>query len=179
MSLSSREIEAFREHLIPTELKRGEQFLSRERTEHCMFFLQSGLLMHYQLVKGEKIPFNFTFENDWAVYVTLDIEKEHEVQFVALEDCTIFSLSKQSLDDLATKSTKYFVLRDIYVERLFTNTVRYSAIMSTSRPKDKYLYLIKNHPAIFQRVPQYYIASYLGIRPESLSRIRKRISREH
>jgi len=45
-----------------------------------------------------------------------------------------------------------------------------------STPKERYLHLLKTRPELIQRVPQHQIASYLGVTPESLSRIRKRIS---
>jgi hypothetical protein len=52
------------------------------------------------------------------------------------------------------------------------------ASYSTDTPEQRYLKLMKSRPDLFQKIPQYHIASYIGVKPESLSRIRKRIARK-
>ncbi|HCM27445.1 MAG TPA: hypothetical protein DIC34_13020 [Treponema sp.] len=64
-------------------------------------------------------------------------------------------------------------MSEIMAEKLQENLARYK----TSTPEERYRDLMEKRPDLLQRIPQYQIASYLGVKPESLSRIRKRLSR--
>jgi CRP-like cAMP-binding protein len=64
-------------------------------------------------------------------------------------------------------------MSEIMAEKIQKNMARYK----TSTPGERYEYLVERRPGLLQRIPQYQIASYLGVRPETLSRIRKRLTR--
>jgi hypothetical protein len=61
------------------------------------------------------------------------------------------------------------------VEKSFTEQQQLMTSYQTDSPEQRYLKLLKSRPDLFQRVSQYHMASYIGVKPESLSRIRKRI----
>jgi len=126
--------------------------------------------------KGEKTVLRFAFENSLIGDLTSFFSGEpSHIDFTALEDSVILTIS---INDLLTITDKYpaveKVLRirtlDLYIQ---SQKRTYSSINSIA--KDRYSLLLKNHPNFAQRVPQALIASYLGIKAESLSRIRKKL----
>ncbi|WP_291033697.1 hypothetical protein [Dyadobacter sp. 50-39] len=62
---------------------------------------------------------------------------------------------------------------------VYVTAIHQISSLYTDSPEQRYQNLFDNFPDIAQRIPQYYIASYVGIKPQSLSRIRKRLARKH
>ena len=63
----------------------------------------------------------------------------------------------------------------VMAENAFMSLMQLNTMRTNLEPEDRYLNLLKQRPELVERIPQHYIASYLGIQPQSLSRIRKRI----
>jgi CRP-like cAMP-binding protein len=125
---------------------------------------------------GEHILF-FSFEDWWIG----DLESYHTQQpttlyVQAMEDCEVLCIAKNELEKLCENIPK---LKTIFQQKeqksSFANLKRLQEVKSLSA-EERYLNLIKKHPEIFQRIPLQYIAMYLDIEPQSLSRLRKRLS---
>ncbi|MFZ4544064.1 MAG: hypothetical protein ACOYOA_08455 [Saprospiraceae bacterium] len=70
---------------------------------------------------------------------------------------------------------RFETISRIVMETVFAEQMKFMTSYLTDSPEQRYLHLLNTRPNIFQRVPQYQIASYIGVKPESLSRIRKRM----
>ena len=90
----------------------------------------------------------------------------------ALEDSFIYCLDKSDYDRLLNESTEWYKLGKYIADTLFINKCRKETAMLTDDAYNRYKLLLKTYPNIEQHVSQYHIASYLGIRAESLSRIK-------
>ena len=92
-----------------------------------------------------------------------------------ITDCELLRITKQNLDHLLEKSAaiKNFSIR-VFQQSLLYNEVR-SKELAILTAEERYKKLIENYPSIIQHVPVQYIASFLGMKPESLSRIRRKI----
>ncbi|RDC63645.1 cyclic nucleotide-binding domain-containing protein [Adhaeribacter pallidiroseus] len=87
----------------------------------------------------------------------------------------VLTITKPQLDLLYRESPIFESLGRILAERSVQAASARAASLASNKPEERYLTLLEQNPTLFQRVPQKYIASMLGISPESLSRIRKRI----
>jgi CRP-like cAMP-binding protein len=94
----------------------------------------------------------------------------------ALEDCELFLFSLNSFEGARKAIPSFDEFITIKHRKAYTATQQKSFETRVASAEEKYQKLLRSSPDIFQRVPQHYIASYLGITPESLSRIRKKIS---
>ena len=125
---------------------------------------------------GEHILF-FAFEDWWIG----DLESYYHQQpaslnIQAMEDTELLVLPKSDLEKLSIEIPKLKKMFEQKEQRSsFANMRRLQEVKSLS-PEERYLNLIQKHPQIFQRIPLQYIAMYLDIEPQSLSRMRKRLS---
>lgn len=143
------------------------------------FFIEKGCLRVWYNHDGKDITFQFFFENE-MVSSAESFRKNTPSNFTieTIEDCIIHWIHKDNVNIIFDELSHVKKIRDALIEGLFDRQLHYmNALLSFIRdtPEQRYLNLLKNKPNVVQRVPQKYIASYLGITPVSLSRIRNRI----
>jgi CRP-like cAMP-binding protein len=144
----------------------------------CSFeaYVIKGCIREYYIdSSGAEVTLQFAVEDWWVSDITsFQDQKVSDMYIETLEDCELLMLSRQSKEQLLAEVPKLermfrlMIQRHLSViqSRLF-KTITHSGI-------EKYLEFIKRYPTIPQRVPQHYIASYLGISPEFLSKLRSR-----
>jgi CRP-like cAMP-binding protein len=93
----------------------------------------------------------------------------------AMEDTTVFVIRKENLYKLYTECNKYETFGRLMAEQVALRATEIAMSLSSDKPEERFQNLIKKQSDIFQRIPQKYIANFLGVSPESLSRIRSRI----
>lgn len=104
-------------------------------------------------------------------------QKQTNNNIDALEDSELLLMSFKSWTDLSLKvPTWEFYFREILAEENHAAITRISDFVSASA-EERYLHFLALYPDLFQRVPLYQIASYLGVTPQSLSRIRKELTK--
>ena len=85
-------------------------------------------------------------------------------------------VSKKDLQLFYTQVKEGNLFGRTHIENVYAETIRQLISHYTELPKDRYLKFLQNHSGLSQRIPQYYVASYIGVKPQSLSRIRKKLS---
>lgn len=159
------------------KIKKKEFYLKQGEIAKSKAFLVKGLMRVFYV--DDHLKENtlfFRFENAWIG----DIESYHQqtpskINIQALEDCEILLIQKANFDKLEKqipKLEKWYAINAVKMYASLFNKLM-EAKLRTS--EEKYLYLMKHEPQIFQRVPLQYIAAYLEIEPQSLSRLRKRL----
>jgi CRP-like cAMP-binding protein len=143
----------------------------------CFYFVETGLLKQYSMDKnGKEHILQFAPEN-WFLgdrsSIFYDLPASYNIQ--AIEDSVVMTIKEEFMTTIA-QGNKPFAN---YMNKLLHNHIRHlqkriNQLLSTSA-EDRYLDFIKTYPSIVQRVPQGMVASYLGIAPESLSRVRKEL----
>jgi CRP/FNR family transcriptional regulator, anaerobic regulatory protein len=167
---------------IDSQLKKREfqkdDYLFREG-EVCQFagFIVKGCFRIFLLKDDKEITFDFFLENrPIADYESYFRKSPTPFYFQAIEPSELLILSPLCLDRLFEEPPNGQRLQRIFVETLFFRLRDKLLSLYIDEPEARYLTLLQTEPELVQRVPQYYLASYLGIEPESLSRLKRRIS---
>lgn len=148
------------------------------------YFIESGLARSYFIdLNGKDFTWQLYFrgKSKYGLNLFMDDsvsyyeQKASKLHFEILEDSYFYKISLKAMDDFldtADKKWQYLVrvwLHDTY----FTSTYKRTLSLMSENTKDRYLRLIDEYPDIFKRVKSYHIASYLGIAPQTLSKLKK------
>ena len=177
VQLTAAEQEACKQYYTYKKLRK-RQFLLQEG-EVCRYiaFVSKGALRSYTISeKGDEHILQFAFEGWTIADLYSFITGEPSTSNIdALEDCELLLLSKIKQEELMNaipKMQRFFFLT---IQNAYVALQRRMMAAISLTADEKYLHLMKTYPHIVQRVPQHMIASYLGISPETLSRLRKQL----
>ncbi len=149
--------------------------LAEGRISRTMFFVEKGCLRTWINNDGKEITTRFFFEGDSVSSIEsfrTNLPSLYSIE--SLEPCILKTISQQDFQNMIENAPELKkILEDHLFRRLFqSQQLLYSFLKNN--PQKRYEELVEQHPHIVQRVPQHYIASYLGITSVSLSRIRNR-----
>lgn len=178
--ITKEEVEQFRQFLKPKTIQKNDFFIQEgDRAPYLAFVLSGGLYSYSVDEKGEKHVIQIGLEEHWITdpYSFFSQEKAlHTVQ--ALFKTEVLLISKENHDKACNQLPNIERFFRLLVQNAYVHLLQRIARISSDTAEERYLKLIQSHPNIIQQVPQYYIASYLGIKPQSLSRIRKNLLKE-
>ncbi len=178
IGLTNNEYENFSAKLKRKKYSAKTLIVKESTIARNIYFIESGLLRAYHLRDGKEITTYFACDKQFISIFSSFITQSVSLEFLeAIEDSIVHELSYESLLQLYSESSKFEKLGRILAEKNYLCILGRTLVMQTKTAKEKYLDFIENYDMkIVQRVPQHQIASFLGIAPESLSRIRKEIS---
>lgn len=160
------------------DFKKGDFILSEGQICKYLYFVNSGLAKSFLLNEGKEHIRQFAAENDFLVDLGSFLPQKKSSFFIqAVEDTEALRISFGNLDTLFNSSFGFMKLGKIFADQSTVNLVRRSVSLIKDDAKQRYLDFMKERPHLINRVPLFMIASYLGITPESLSRIRREIAR--
>jgi hypothetical protein len=173
-SFPDEEIDMLQTFLVNKFIRKGDHFLNLGQVSRYIAFIDSGLMMHYSLHDGVEIPCNFSLEGDWAGSLkSFSSGVLTEVAIKALEDTWIREISAEHIQHLLLLSPRWLLFKNHLVQTVFFNITQHNADLAMLDARARYYKFMAENPDLINRVPQYYIAAHLGIKPQSLSRIRK------
>lgn len=151
---------------------------SEGEIEKEVYFISSGLArLFYKTKDNDQITAFIFCENMFASCLESFIRQQPSTQNLeTLENCTLLVLTKDKLDALYEQVPKIHVIMRKVMEARFVASQQLLSSYILAGPKERYELFALHYPHLVQRVPQYLLASFLGITPVSLSRIRKRIA---
>jgi CRP/FNR family transcriptional regulator, anaerobic regulatory protein len=172
-ALSPNEWERARAVLKPLVLKKGEALLHQTETCHHLYFVSSGLLRVYYMMDGEDMTNFFITENRFGTaFISFLTRQPAPENIEALEDCQLLQIHHDDLNQLYAEFPVWDKLgRIFYQEAMLIKSQRINSLICQTADA-RYEEFLKRFPGLSQRVAQKHIASYLGIHPKSLSRIR-------
>ena len=157
---------------------KGHLLLQAGQFAQESYFVIKGCLRVYYLKDGEEKTVAFYLEEESISPESLTTQKPSEYYISCEEDSILLVATPDMEEEAFQRFPKLETLCRILSEKeLAKNKANFANYMN-STPEERYLHLLETRPDLFQRVPQYQIASFLGIKPESLSRIRRRLSKQ-
>jgi len=171
-SFSDHELDLIKVRLTRTELKKGDFLLKAGQICSGVHFVDSGSLVQFRQLEEVDAVDNLFLPGDWIVdNLSFVARKPAVASIVAFEESTVIGLNIQSIHELIGISQAFLRIGSL-LESRFPGADDVRNIKSID---DRYLELLDKRPMLFQVFPLKYIASYLQITPETLSRIRSRI----
>lgn len=157
-------------------LKKGEYLIHAGMPSDFVAFVNKGCFRSYSIIRDQEITNYFIFEGEYAAdYDSFLTRQPATENFQALEDAEVIVLYYDDMQVLYEKVPAWQKFGRLIAEYEFIHICQRARDLQYHSPEDLYLRILKEQPYILERVPQQYIASFLGIQPESLSRIRKRL----
>jgi CRP-like cAMP-binding protein len=176
VSFTEKELSLVDVYFEPNHLKRKAYLLQEGKVCSHISFITHGAIRHFHIKDGEEVTCDFSFENYFITdFYSFTQEKPSVLNFQALEDTEMLTIKRDDLMKLYKECEKYETVGRLMAEKIAHRATEIAMSLSSDKPETRYLNLIKKQPDLFQRVQQKYIANFLGVSPESLSRIRKRI----
>jgi len=177
MPLSDEEVNAIAETMVIQQYKKGTVLLREGQISTETYFVLEGCVRQYFLIDGEEKTNNFFTEEQWVVSLNSfnpELVSKHFLD--CCEDSTLVVGDSEKADKLYEQFPKLETVSRKVMEKVFAEQQEISGSYFTDTPEQRYLKLLNTRPDLLQRIPQYQLASYVGVKPESLSRIRKRIA---
>lgn len=175
IELTNEEIDILSNQNFLQSCKKGTVLLAEGQIAKECYFIMEGCISSYFLVDGHVKVTDFFTESQPITPVSYTTKEPSEYYLECLEDCIVsISTPESSAELMRTLPRLAAIGANVMEDQLASQRMKYNEFVKLS-PEDRYKNLQKTSPELLNRVPQYLIASYLGIKPESLSRIRKRL----
>lgn len=178
--LSTSDEETVRRLFHKKVFKKGEHLLEAGNVCRYVTFIETGLVRYYINSDGQERTTYFNKEGEFVCnYASFVPQIPSYVNIQALEDTSIFVISFNDLQVFYREVEYGERFGRLGIEQVFLNAISQIGSFYTDPPELRYSKFLSDFRDIVQRIPQYHIASYVGIKPQSLSRIRKRIAGKH
>lgn len=164
--------------LSEVQLKAGEYFLKEGKVSKQIAFIEEGLVRLYYLHDGNEVTTCFCKENSITCsYRSLITKTPSDLSIQAIESCKLIVFSYASLQSLYEKELFWQQVGRLASENEYINTECHNRFLSDLSATDRYRQILEENSDLLQRVSLSHLASYMQVAPETLSRIRKKISR--
>lgn len=176
VSLNKAEENAFIEILEVQNFKKKEFLLQEGKVCNKITFVNNGCMRLFYNVEGVENTIQFFFGDSWYTDYASFLTGQPTIENMqALEPCEVVQFKKNDLYKLYDSMPIFEKVGRIFAENAYLSISQLNQMKTNEEPEVRYINLLKTRPELIQQIPQHYIASYLGIKPETLSRIRKRI----
>lgn len=178
--LTDIEFESLSALFVTIQLNRKEHFVIEGNVCQVLFFVESGATHTFTVdKKGEIHTIQFGFEGYWIGDMYSFFSGNPAIFNVeTLEPTRLFAMTYIDFEKACVLIPKFEIFFRILVQNGYLSALQRIAKSFSEDAEQQYLLLTKKQPDLVQRVPQYLIASYLGIKPQSLSRIRQNLTKK-
>lgn len=176
VSIDGFDIDLIENYFEPITVKKNILLEKENRIANYLYFINSGYIRVFHVEDGVEITTHINcqlnFITSFNSFITATPAQDN---VASVTQCELLRISKKNLDILYQHSQKWTAFcKYIYEQSLSFNERRMNDMLALSAEK-RYLKLMSMQPELIQHVPLQYIASYIGIKPESLSRIRRQV----
>ncbi len=177
--LTNEEWQAIENKLTIKHLKRGEHLVKQGEVCNHVSFINKGLIRFYMVVDGKEIPTGFFMQNQYgSAYESFLTRQPSNENIDVLQDVELLQLDYESMQMLYKKNPIFQIFGRKVAEQLFIVMSQRIAALQLLTPEQRYQKLVDNGSLLLQQIPQYMLAAYIGVTPEHLSRIRKKLTQK-
>ncbi len=179
-SFSEEVLEEIMQDMLIETYKKGTILLRQGDISNKCYFVLKGCIRQYSFGEdGKEITNNF-FTEEQAVVMFKSYKQRvtSDYSLACVEESILLVGDFQTEENMYQKFPELDKITRSMIELSFGETQDASAAFMSSTPEERYSNIVKQRPGLIERVPQHQLSSYLGITPESLSRIKKRVSKE-
>ncbi|MGY6647815.1 Crp/Fnr family transcriptional regulator [Wenyingzhuangia sp. IMCC45574] len=175
--MSVADWELFSSYLHKEVFPKKSKLLAQGNTEKYISFIEKGMVRYYIPKIDNDLTFSFVFENEFTTgYDSFISQSPSLYEIQALEETTVWRISFADLQKVYKNTLVGNTIGRKMAEAIFLVKAKRELDLLNKSPEEMYLELLKTRPRLFHDIPLKYIASYIGITPQALSRIRKRIT---
>jgi len=159
--------------------KKGEYLISEGKIENYINFIVEGTCRAFYIKNGIEYNYEIGLEDDWVSSYksfTENIPSDEYIQ--ALTNMKVYSIHRHSIQNLSSINPKFAIIERYIVNKIVIDKTERLRSLITDTPDERYLKLLEKKQYLVQNIPLKILASYIGITPESLSRLRKRLSQK-
>lgn len=166
----------FSSKLIKRDFNKKSIILKTNQTEKYLSFIEKGIIRYFIFKVSNDVTFDFSFKNEFtSAYDSFLTQQPVKYNVQALTNTILWSIKYEDLQDIYTNTSLGNLLGRIAAENLFLLKTKREIDLLNDTAQERYTKLFTEQPKLIKQIPLKYIASYIGITPQALSRIRKRI----
>ena len=172
-TMTHDELDILESILVPMKYAKGEKILNEGEVCENIYWLVKGLVRQYYYKNGKELTEYMATENTIFMSIESLFREEPSKQVIhALEPTIVYAIPKKELEAVAIKCVNIQMLYRKILEESLIISQRHADMLRFESALDRYRKLVKNSPQLVLRAPLVYIASYLQMTPETLSRVR-------
>lgn len=177
--LSNEECQVLSSSCTIKKLKNNEVFFEEGQIAHELYFVAKGCVrLFYKVDVDEKTAFFYSQGQFICAGESYNLGIPAKENYQSIGESEIIVFNKRKVEVLLEKYPKFEIIGLIATENELIASQKIIASFVTQTAEERYLELLKSNATLFQNVPQQYIASFLGVSPETLSRIKSRVLRK-
>ncbi|MBR4572924.1 MAG: Crp/Fnr family transcriptional regulator [Prevotella sp.] len=172
-TMTHEEIDILEDLIIPMKVKKGSEILSHGEVSEYIYYLHSGLIRQYYYKNGKEMTSNLAV--DGSIFMSIESlfrESPSTEVIEALETCHIYALPKRRLENVALHTQNIQILYRKILEEALIEAQAHADLVRFETAQDRYRRICKQMPKVVLRAPLVFIASFLEMTPETLSRVR-------
>lgn len=167
----------FSSKLHEVKLQKHSVLLEIGKVENYLSFIKQGVVRYYLPRKESDLTFGFLFENEFVTgYDSFLTQSPSEYQIETLTETVLWRISHKDLEEVYQETSTGNAIGRKMAELMFLVKSKRELSLLSKTAEERYLNLFSDRPQLLQQIPLKYIASYIGVTPQALSRIRKRIT---
>jgi CRP/FNR family transcriptional regulator, anaerobic regulatory protein len=173
--LNNDEIAALARRLHHCEFKKGQIILTEGQIENYVYYIVEGVMRNYCLKDGSDVSLDFFFTGEFTnAYISFLTREKSILNVQAMIDTKVLRIHFNDVQLLYEDSLAFNKLGRMISEQLYIKRTLREVSFITMSASERYYDLMTRHPELIQQIPQKYLSTFLGISPETLSRLRSR-----
>lgn len=178
-TMAHDELDIFESILVPMKFARGEKVVESGDVSDAIYYVERGMVREFYFKNNKSVTEYLAADGTIVMSIeSLFREEPSKLVIEALEPTLVYALPKKRLEEVALHNVNIQILYRKILEESLIISQRRADLLRFESAKDRYLKLCKLNPKVIMKAPLVYVASYLQMTPETLSRVRSAVAME-